>query len=90
MSIEQSTCCLPEPSVMLPTCRLLARAPLPSKSMPCCHPEHTFAVVGAQVSKKELLAVQTSKATLNRLLARVRRLTEVRHDCIRQSAVVKP
>lgn len=30
-----------------------------------------------QVSKRELLAVQTSKATLNRLLARVRRLTEV-------------
>lgn len=30
-----------------------------------------------QVSKKELLAVQTSKVTLNRLLARVRRLTEV-------------
>ena len=34
-----------------------------------------FAVL--QVSKKELLAVQTSKVTLNRLLARVRRLTEV-------------
>ncbi|DBB07428.1 TPA: hypothetical protein ACH3X3_008910 [Trebouxia sp. C0006] len=31
----------------------------------------------AKVSKRELLAVQTSKATLNRLLARVRRLTEV-------------
>lgn len=39
--------------------------------------EETCLCVVPQVTKKELLAVQTSKVTLNRLLARVRRLTEV-------------
>ena len=45
------------------------------KACTCCIAQRRWTLI--QVSKRELLAVQTSKATLNRLLARVRRLTEV-------------